>query len=331
MLGVENDRAAVAAAVGSWNATELESAVVAAGGVAGELRSAAEWARHPQGAAVAAEPLVARATTDAGPPGAGWRPTLERPLAGLRVLDLTRVLAGPVSTRLLAGLGAEVLRIDSPDWDEPAVVPDMTIGKRTARLDFRTVAGVDRLRELLAGADVFVNGYRSDALEQFGLGTAVRRATRPGLVDVVLDAFGYTGPWAMRRGFDSVVQLSAGLADTAMRETRSDRPVALPVQALDQATGYLMAASVLLGLARRARDGIGSEARLSLARTAVELERARDATALPAAPVPQLARTPIATPWGAAELLEPPVALGGVHLGWDRAPGELGAGPASWA
>ena len=135
-------------------------------------------------------------TSGPATPRARWVPAPTRPLAGLRVLDLTRVLAGPVATRLLAGLGADVLRIDPPDWDEPGVVPDMTIGKRLARLDARDPADLARLRTLLAGADVLVHGYRSDALDRLGLPDAVRRELRPGLVDVSLDAYGHTGPWA---------------------------------------------------------------------------------------------------------------------------------------
>ncbi|MEO6116939.1 MAG: CoA transferase, partial [Pseudolysinimonas sp.] len=206
VLGVAADKAAVADAVASWVAGELESAIVAEGGCAAELRSPAAWAAHPQGAAVAAEPLMQTERTDQDAVSSTWAPTPDRPLAGLRVLDLTRVLAGPVATRMLAGLGAEVLRIDPPGWDEPAVVPEMTIGKRTARLDAHDPADRDRLLTLLASADVLVSGYRADALERLGLGEAVRRGIRPGLVDVSLDAYGHTGPWANRRGFDSLVQ-----------------------------------------------------------------------------------------------------------------------------
>ncbi|WP_200905679.1 CoA transferase, partial [Methylobacterium sp. ARG-1] len=134
LLGAQADRAGMARAVAGWAKTELEAAILAEGGCAAEMRGLEEWASHPQGRAVSAEPLVAFA------PGSDrcasrWRPRTERPLAGLRVLDLTRVLAGPVATRFLAGFGADVLRIDSPDWDEPALVPEMTLGKTCSRLD----------------------------------------------------------------------------------------------------------------------------------------------------------------------------------------------------
>jgi len=333
VLGVGADRAAVAEAVASWSAGELESAVVAEGGCAAELRTPAAWAEHPQGAAVALEPLVAVDRTDPSMDAASarWRPTPARPLAGVRVLDLTRVLAGPVATRLLAGLGAEVLRIDPPGWDEPGVVPEMTIGKRAARLDAHDPRDRERLLELLAEADVLVSGYRADALERLGLGDEVRRSIRPGLIDVSLDAYGHTGPWARRRGFDSLVQMSSGIAAAGLQAGTADRPTPLPVQALDQATGYLLAAAALAGLANRVRDGAGTRSRLSLARTAVELETARGLEVDAAAPASEYSRTPLATPWGAAELLPSPLMVGGQQLVWELAPRPLGSDDPSWS
>jgi len=347
VLGVEAERDHVAAAVARWSALELEEAVVAEGGCAAMLQTPDEWAAHPQGSAVAKEPLIAIERTDAQDPGgtkSAWGAVPGRPLAGLRVLDLTRVIAGPVATRLLAGLGADVLRIDSPDWDEPGVVPDMTIGKRLARLDARDPTDLARLQTLLAGADVVVHGYRSDALDRLGLPDAVRSQLRPGLVDVSLDAYGHTGPWATRRGFDSLVQMSTGIAGAGLRAGLADRPTPLPVQGLDHATGYLMAASVLVGLARRLRDGRGSRARLSLARTAAELVHALSLQARPLQPRPtgipsswtdpvtasvSLA-APVDTPWGAATVLPAPFAVEGVSVEWARGPRPLGSDAPAW-
>jgi crotonobetainyl-CoA:carnitine CoA-transferase CaiB-like acyl-CoA transferase len=331
VLGVEAERDAIARAVAIWSVDELEADIVAEGGCAATMRRPEEWRRHPQGAAVADEPLVARELTNPEGAASGWRPTHERPLAGLRVLDLTRVLAGPVATRLLAGLGAQVLRVDPPGWDEPALAPEMTLGKRTARLDAHDPAGLAQLRRLLAEADVVVHGYRSDALERLGLGAEVRRATRPGLVDVSLDAYGFTGPWAARRGFDSLVQMSAGIADAGMRAAASDRPVPLPVQALDQATGYLMAAAVLTGLRDRLATGTGSSARLSLARTAALLEGARG---LPRATPTAVDDTDdgelLQTEWGPVRVLPAPLEVPGVRIGWDRAPRAFGSDNPIW-
>ena len=330
VLGVEGSREAVAAAVAGWPARALEEAVVAAGGAAAELRTPQEWAEHPQGRTVAGLPLVEVTPAPAGADSPAWRPRADRPLAGLRVLDLTRVLAGPAATRLLAGLGADVLRIDPPSWEEPALEPEMTLGKRTARLDARTGEGRKLLAGLLADADVLVHGYRGGALDGLGLGAAERDALRPGLVDVSLTAYGQAGPWAGRRGFDSLVQMSSGIAAAGLLDGSADRPTPLPVQALDHATGYLMAAAALAGLARRARTGSGSRAVLSLARTAVELERVRE---LPRRPVeaPLVASgTPVGTAWGPARVLVPPITIPGVPIGWDRGSSPLGSHPPAW-
>lgn len=331
VLGVDPDPETVARAVRIWDADQLEAEIVAEGGCAATMRTPEQWRRHPQGAAVAAEPLVARTTTDPFDAASGWTPTPERPLAGLRVLDLTRVLAGPVATRLLAGLGAEVLRIDPTGWDEPALAHEVTLGKRTARLDAHDPTGLSRLRRLLTEADVVVHGYRPDAMARLGLDEAARREARPGIVDVSLDAYGFTGPWAHRRGFDSLVQMSAGIADAGMRAVAAERPVPLPVQALDQATGYLMAAAVLAGLRQRVVDGTGTVARLSLARTAVELEAARG--------LPRVARFAAEEPtdgqlmqaeWGPVRVVPAPFTVPGVRVAWERAPRALGSDNATW-
>lgn len=325
MLGSHADRTGMARAVAAWNADPLEAAVVAAGGCAAALRTAEAWALHPQGAAVAAEPLVAQSLHDA--PAWAWRPERGRPLHGVRVLDLTRVLAGPVASRFLAGYGAEVLRIDPPWWTEPAIEPEMTLGKRCARLDARDPAGHKRLAALLATADVVLHGYRPGALDGLNLGAGARRALAPGLVDVSLCAYGWTGPWSGRRGFDSLVQMSSGIAHGA------DEPTPLPVQALDHATGYLMAAAALRGITRRRNTGGGTTARLSLARTGGLL------TALgPAPPAPILATMQDGdfapglemTAWGPLRRLRPPAKVAGAPMRWDVAAGPLGAAAPAW-
>ncbi|MEL7155028.1 MAG: CoA transferase [Actinomycetota bacterium] len=326
VLGVDDDRQAVARAVGRWSADALETAVVGAGGCAAALRGGGEWAAHPQGAAVAAEPLIHWEPTEAGRDLAPVaRPA--RPLAGVRVLDLTRVLAGPVATRFLAGLGADVIRVDPPWWSEPAVESEVTLGKRCARLDLRDGDDLDHLRALLADADLFVHGYRSDALDRLGLGPEVRRELAPGLVDVSLDAYGWTGPWRARRGFDSLVQLSSGLAFEPMEIAGATEPTPLPAQALDHATGYLMAAAAIHGWANRLSSGRGSRARLSLARTARALadgpRTSMDTSVAPLAPedfVPELEQTS----WGPGRRLRPPVAAGPTVLHWGRPATALG-------
>jgi hypothetical protein len=331
VLGAPEERDAVARAVAAWDKRELETAIVAAGGCAAELRAADEWDAHPQGQAVAAEPLVHLAARDGAP--LALADVASRPLQGLRVLDLTRVLAGPIATRFLAGYGADVLRIDPPTWDEPALVPEVVLGKRCARLDLRADADRATFEALLGQAHVFVNGYRSDALERLGYGPAERRRLAPGLIDVCLDAYGWTGPWAARRGFDSLVQMSSGIAEAGMGWRNADKPVPLPVQALDEATGYLIAAAAIRGVTQRVTRGAALEARLSLARTARFLVDARGEPAVtPLAPETPADCAPAVeeTSWGPAHRLAPPAAIAGAPMHWDRPAAALGSGLPRW-
>lgn len=333
VLGAGGDREAVARAVAGRSAEDVEAAVTKRGGCAAAMRSRAAWAAHPQGASVAGEPLLWIEATEAA--AAEVPPAVRgRPLAGLRVLDLTRVLAGPVATRFLAMLGAEVLRIDSPTWEEPGVVPEVTLGKRCARLDLRRPDDRLQLAALLRRTDILVHGYRPDALARLGFGGEARRRLRPGLVDVSLDAYGWTGPWAGRRGFDSLVQTCAGIAAEGMRRSGAQKPVPLPVQALDHATGYLMAAAAVRGVTRRLMTGQGSEARGSLARTAALLwSRSAPDREVPLAPPgpADYAEAIEATPWGPAQRLRPPLAIDGVQVFPDQPAGQLGSARAAWS
>jgi crotonobetainyl-CoA:carnitine CoA-transferase CaiB-like acyl-CoA transferase len=333
VLGVPGEREQVAHAVARWKKAELESAVVGARGCAAAMHTLDEWTAHPQGQAVAAEPLV---RIDGGTSGANpaWPVPRDRPLQGIRVLDLTRVLAGPVATRFLAGLGGDVLRIDPPGWEEPGLEPEVTLGKRTARLDLRTEAGRSVFARLLSEADVLMHGYRSNALSGLGFDAAARQSIRPGLVDMSLDAYGWTGPWAERRGFDSLVQMSSGIASEGMRVLGKDKPHPLPVQALDQACGYLMAAAVLVGLKRRLETGRGSVACTSLARVAALLVGHRQSpdTPLLAPETPaDLSDAIEATVWGSARRIAAPVVVEGAPLAWvGRPPGPLGVSSPVW-
>jgi CoA-transferase family III len=332
VLKTAPDRERIAAAVRDWQADALETAIVENNGCAATMRSVAQWAEHPQGRAVASEPLV-RCEASQGGRNCDLAVPQPRPLQGVRVLDLTRVLAGPVATRFLAGFGAQVLRIDPPDWDEPGVVPDVTLGKRCARLDLRTTAGRDRLLELLRAADVFVHGYRPQALQRLGLGSDLCHQVRPGLVEVTLDAYGWTGPWRDRRGFDSLVQMSSGIADAGLRALARERPTPLPVQALDHTTGYLMAAAAVRGLCQSMRLGPGSRWRLSLARTAALLA-SRGTTALgpdlAADCADDLSPDIEPTEWGPAQRINAPVAVTGAAMRWDHVAGALGRSQAAW-
>lgn len=333
VLGCANSHDAVARAMAGGSGEDLETAIVAAGGCAARLRTQADWQAHPQGQAVRAEPLIAQEWT-AIATARDWRPDPQRPLQDIRILDLTRILAGPIATRLLAGLGAEVLRIDPPDWDEPAQAPEVTLGKRCARLDLRRPADRWVFEALLEEADVLVHGYRADALERLGYGAAQRRALQPALIDVSLCAYGWTGPWALRRGYDSLVQLSCGIAAAGRDWQQAQQPVPLPVQALDHATGYLMAAAVIRGLTGRLREGRVLSARLSLARTACLLTEHPAVAYAPLYTSVQDAdydATPEPTAWGPALRLRPPLQIGDLRLHWPRPATRLGSASAAWS
>ena len=332
-LGIGADVAELEAAAAAMDAVELEDAIVAAGGCAAALRSEAEWTAHPAGAALAGTSLAGwlgsasevrrdLAAGAAAPlrPARGTEPaaaTRARPAAGLRVLDLTRVIAGPVAGRTLAALGAEVLRIDQPALPE---LPEAHLatgpGKRTAFLD---LADAERREALLAGADVLLTGYRPGSLDRFGLDR------RPGLVHVSLSAWGTAGPWAGRRGFDSLVQVASGIA--AACAASDGTPGVLPAQALDHGTGHLMAAAALRGLAARERgEPRPGRASLSLARTAAEL-LARPRSDEPARrPDPDRFRVA----FGDESLIAPPGELDGEPLAWAHGPRPLGGDEPAW-
>ena len=333
VLNVPSERARVENAVRQWHSDALETAIVSQGGCAATMRSTEAWAAHPQGDAMRREPLIEIRSTEEFAAPTKWRADPTRPLRGLRVLDLTRVLAGPVATRFLAGFGADVLRIDPPGWDEPGVVPDVTLGKRCARLNLRVSTDRAQFERLLSEADVFVHGYRADALDGLGFGFGTRRRVRPGLVDVSLNAYGWSGPWRNRRGFDSLVQMSAGIAHAGMLVFGQERPTPLPVQALDHAAGYLMAAAVIHGIARRVETGRGFEARTSLARVAQLLTSgpAGDVNAQFFPPTTDDWSTDIeSTAFGPAYRLRPPLRVGSIEMRWDLPAANLGSSPAQW-
>lgn len=333
VLATRADRVAVERAVARWDAAALETGIVANNGCAASMRTLGEWADHPQGRAVSNEPLLHRVRS-AGDGKPRWRVPPDRPLQGVRVLDLTRILAGPVATRFLAAFGAEVLRIDPHGWEEPGTVPEVVLGKRCARLDLKSPDGRLMLERLLAEADVLVHGYRPDALVRLGFDPGRRLAINPGLVDVCLDAYGWTGPWSGRRGFDSLIQMSTGIADAGMRVFGKDRPTPLPGQAIDHATGYLMAAAAIRGLCERLKTGRGSKARASLARTAQLLisggsQQADSNPFVPEEPA-DLSDAIEHSGWGPARRLRPPASIDGVPMFWDLPAAQLGSAAAAW-
>jgi crotonobetainyl-CoA:carnitine CoA-transferase CaiB-like acyl-CoA transferase len=266
VLNCRAEREAVQAALMQWDAEAFETAVYEAGGVVATMRSHKEWSETPQAQAIAALPVftiekIGDATPKPWPPG-------DRPLAGLRVLDLSRVIAGPVAGRTLAVHGADVLLISGADL--PAI-PWLTIdtgrGKLSAFLDLKREAGRNALKELLAQADIFSQGYRPHALAHLGFAPSDAARISPGIIYVSLSAYGHAGPWSKRRGFDSLVQTATGFNHAEGQAAGIDGPKELPAQILDHVTGYLMAFGAMMARARQSRDGGSWHVRVSLAQT----------------------------------------------------------------
>jgi crotonobetainyl-CoA:carnitine CoA-transferase CaiB-like acyl-CoA transferase len=268
VLGVPEDREAVRQAVARWDALELEEAIIAAKGAGGMVRTMDEWARHPQAAAIASLPLMEIVKIGDSPPEK--LPDGDRPLSGIRVLDLTRVLAGPTCARTLAEHGADVLKITGAHRPNPGYQEfDTGHGKLSAHLDLRESKDLETLRGLVREADVFSQGYRPGTLGNRGLSPEALAQLRPGIVFVSLCAFSHVGPWASRRGFDTVVQTVSGITSRQgeLFPGAAPGPQFYPVSAIDYLTGYLMAFGAMVALARRAREGGSWLVRISLAQT----------------------------------------------------------------
>lgn len=323
------DRDSVRAAVAGLQAGELETAVVEAGGCAAAMRTREGWLASPAGAATADAPLVAAADRrlPAGLRVAGG----SRPYAGVRVLDLTRVIAGPVGTRFLAAYGADVLRVDPPGFAEvPALLPETTAGKRTTSLDLTSAGGRAAFESLVATADVLVSGLRANALARLGYGDGALAELNPALIVASLDAYGPQGPWRDRRGFDSLVQMSSGIAAAGAAE--AGHPVPLPVQALDHGCGYLLAAAVGRALTRRITEAAVSRISVSLIGVASLLWSLPRAGELP--PVPKPSDIPLAgthTAWGPARQVPLPGEIAGIDAKWRVEAGPLGRHRPAWA
>jgi crotonobetainyl-CoA:carnitine CoA-transferase CaiB-like acyl-CoA transferase len=266
VLGAPADVNKIAAAVARGESAELDDSLAAAGACAAMSRTAAEWHAHPQGAAVRSLPLLD--ATRIGDSDIEPLAPADRPLAGVRVLDLTRVLAGPVCARTLAAHGAEVTRVIAASLPEiDAALPDTALGKTTQLLDLRVADDAARLHALVRDADMFLQSYRPGALDRLGFGVDELTALRPGLVYVSLSAYGHTGPWCERRGYDSLVQTASGIAREQAEAMGSEQPRHLPAAAHDHATGYLAAAAAVLALRARHGDGGSRHIRCSLAQT----------------------------------------------------------------
>ncbi|HUN98013.1 MAG TPA: CoA transferase [Bradyrhizobium sp.] len=266
VLNCKAERDQVQAALMHWDAEPFETAAYAAGGVVAMMRSYDEWSALPHAQALAELPLFSiEKIGDATP--RPW-PGGDRPLAGLRVLDLSRVIAGPVAGRTLAAHGADVMLISGPDLPSiPWLAIDTGRGKLASSLELKSEQGRDALRELLAQADIFSQGYRPRSIAALGFSPEDAAKISPGIVYVSLSAYGHAGPWAERRGFDSLVQTATGFNHAEGQAAGIDGPKELPAQALDHASGYLMAFGAMMARARQSREGGSWHVRVSLAQT----------------------------------------------------------------
>lgn len=261
-------RADAERAMRAWRATEFEQAAAEAKLVVAACRSFDQWDQHPHGQAVAGLPLMRFECIGNAPPRVLTAlHEDDRPLTDVRVLDLTRILAGPVCGRALAAYGAEVMLVNSPHLPNIESIADTSRGKLSVHVDLQTTDGRATLARLLADAHVFVQGYRPGALDALGFSPRAIAAIHPGIVCVSLSAYGETGPWRERRGFDSLVQTATGFNHAEADAAGSPDPKPLPMQILDYATGHLMAFAALAALRRQALEGGSWHVRLSLAQT----------------------------------------------------------------
>ncbi len=332
LLGCADEPSAVAEAVSRWDSQALEDALAERGLCGAILRSADEWREHPQGIALSRAPVVELIRIGDAPPKA-LPSSAARPLAGVRVLDLTRVLAGPACARTLAEHGAEVLHVRSPrlPFIEPFVI-DTNPGKRSCYLDLERHDDAGRLRALVRNADVFSQGYRLGALARRGFGPDALVAMRPGIVMVSIDCYGHQGPWAARPGWEQLAQTVSGMAH---EHAGDSTPSLVPAAVTDYTTGYLAALGALVALARRAVEGGSWHVRVSLTRTAMWI-MSLPRTHLEASPagLDLAALAPwfieMNTAWGPLKRLGPISRMSETPPRWDLPPARLGSDPPCW-
>jgi crotonobetainyl-CoA:carnitine CoA-transferase CaiB-like acyl-CoA transferase len=329
VLGCARDREEITAAVGRRDGQELEDALAANRQCGAMARTAEEWAAHPQGQALATVPrveIIKLGDSDPEP-----LPSGDRPLAGVRVLDLTRILAGPTHARTLAQYGADVLHITSPKLPSSQVwIMDTNQGKLSAYLDLDRSEDSNRLHTLLRDADVFAQGFRAGALERRGFGPQQVATARPGIIYVSINCYGHVGPWVDRPGWEQLAQTVTGLAAA---QGTPDQPRRLPVAACDYTTGYLAALGTMVALARRAREGGSYHVRASLCQTGMWFRRLGpicDPEQASGFGDPDELTVEADTAWGKLRYLTPCVELSETPVRWERQPVPLGTDPAFW-
>ena len=332
LFDVPNDPAALRAALATWSAADIEDAAGQRGLCGVGVRTPAAWESHPQARATTALPLIEITRIGDAPPQPPA--SAARPLSDIRVLDLSRVIAGPMTARTLAEHGATVLQVGAAHLPSiESLVIDTGFGKHSCAVDLDTAAGAEALHGLIDDADIFLNAYRPGALERRGFSPAALAERRPGIVYVTISAFSRAGPWAQRRGYDTLVAAASGLTWTG-----SGDPARLPCQPLDYLTGYLGAFGAMLALQRRAQQGGSWHVQLSLERTSawiremtVALGR-EDAVATVVPPAAEIVDLYAESPsrFGSLRHLKPVVQMSDTPARWERPPVPLGSDPALW-
>ena len=333
LLGVGEDRHEVAEAIARRDALDLEAEVIDANLCAAAIRSHHEWSAHAHATAVADLPLLEVIKIGESDPEP--LPPAVRPLSGLRALDLTHVIAGPLCGRTLAEHGADVLRVSAPHlYNYESIVLDTGHGKLSTLLDLRQPQDHAQLLTLVRGADLFVQGFRPGALKNLKLAPEDLIPLRPGLVYVSLSAFGHIGPWAQRRGFDSLLQSTTGIAHQGHD---SAEPKHLPAQALDYVTGYLAAFGAIVALTRRAAMGGSYLVRVSLAQTGRWIQSLGTLDRETTATVPVPTREDLAhlmtendSAFGRIRHVGPVLQMSETPPRWDRVTAPYGTHPAAW-
>lgn len=334
ILDCADDRAEAEVKIGQWDGLELETRCRADRLCVALIRSPEEWVAHPQAQALAGLPVLEVVKIDDAPP-TPLPPAADRPLSGIRVLDLTKVIAGPVCGRTLASHGAEVIRVGAEHLPfVESLVIDTGLGKRSCFIDLRRESGRDVLAGLTGGADVFVQGYRPGTIAGHGFGAEQVAALKPGIVYVTLSAYGHAGPWSTWRGFDSLTQSASGIVHEGMQAAGTGKPHPLPCQALDHATGYLAAFGAMVALKRRAEEGGSWMVRVSLAQTGRWIDGLGRVDGLGAqnpteAEIGDLLETH-ASPFGPVTHVTSPEILSETPPRWDTGPVPLGTHAPAW-
>lgn len=353
LLGCANTADAVRTAMKQRESQPLEDEIAERGLCGAIVRTAEEWREHPQGRALARLPLIdiqrigdsppeMPTPVDPQSPGGAvamfgeWPLFSLRPLSGLRVLDLTHVLAGPTSTRVLAEQGADVLRISAPQRPViPSFVMDTGHGKLSTLLDLKDPDDAERMRELVRTADVIADSYRPGALERLGFSAQAAAKLRPGIIYLSVSCYGHEGPWRNRPGWEQLAQMVTGMALEEGAAHNVNQPRLNPLYPNDYITGYLAAYGVLAALLRRARDGGSYHVRVALCRTAMWIQSLGRATGTPPSPevlLRTLNRTMegAGTPWGDLTFMGPVTRFSETPARWERPSAPLAAHQPAW-